>query len=351
MRKFITGLALAAMAGAVVGAERTFDFGKFTNGESPPGFRSTVSGQGKPGDWRIIPDEGQSPLPPLTPNSSGTTKRAVLAQLARDGTDEHFPLLIFEEEAFGDFTLTVRFKTVEGVVEQMAGIAFRIQDEKNYYVVRASSLGNNFRFYKMVDGQRSAPIGPEVEIPRKVWHELTIECTANQIRLLLNGKEAIPPLIDNSFNRGKFGIWTKSDSVSYFADLHLNYVPLEILAKTLAREALQKNPRLLGLRIYAKAGNRPELRVIASSDETELGLAAEKLEEDVVARDTVYFGQGIKSALVTLPLHDRNGEAVAAVRLKMKPFPGQTEQNAIVRALPIVKNMEKSVRSAKDLAQ
>ena len=30
-----------------------------------------------------------------------------------------------------DFTLTTRFKTVKGVVEQMAGIAFRIQNETN----------------------------------------------------------------------------------------------------------------------------------------------------------------------------------------------------------------------------
>jgi hypothetical protein len=33
----------------------------------------------------------------------------------------------------------------------------------------------------------------------------------------------------------------------------------------------------------------------------------------------------------------------------MKPFPGQTERNAIARALPIIKEMETRVRSLKDL--
>jgi len=50
-------------------------------------------------------------------------------------------------------------------------------------------------------------------------------------------------------------------------------------------------------------------------------------------------------------LHDRNGEAVAAVRIVLQPFPGQTEQAALARATPIVKEMERRVRSAKDLVQ
>ena len=115
----------------------------------------------------------------------------MLAQLAQDPADEHFPLLIYEGETIGDFTLTTRFKTVKGVVEQMAGIAFRIQNETNYYVVRASSLGNTFRFYKVLNGQRGPLVGPEVPIPSGVWHELTVECKGNAIRCLLNGKELI----------------------------------------------------------------------------------------------------------------------------------------------------------------
>ena len=99
-------------------------------------------------------------LPPIATGAPVVARKAVLAQLAQDPTDEHFPLLIYEGETITDFTLTTRFKTVNGVVEQMAGIAFRIQNETNYYVVRASSLGNNVRFYKVVNGQRGPLIGP-----------------------------------------------------------------------------------------------------------------------------------------------------------------------------------------------
>jgi hypothetical protein len=54
-------------------------------------------------------------------------------------------------------------------------------------------------------------------------------------------------------------------------------------------------------------------------------------------------------ALVTMPLRDRNGETVGAVRLSMTTFLGQTERNALARALPIVKSMEARIISAKEL--
>src|ERR1051325_11230233 len=210
---------LVLLALPCFGAEKKFDFSDVRENQTPPGFRSVVNGLGKPGDWKVILDEVPPLLPRLTSQASALTKQSVLAQLAQDSTDEHFPLLIFENEEYGDFTLTTRFKTVRGAAEQMAGIAFRIQNETNYYVVRASSLGKTFKFYRVVNGVRGVPVGPEVPVPSGVWHEMTVECKDNQIRALLNGKELIN-LTDkvDPLKNGKIGFWTKSDSVSYFAD-------------------------------------------------------------------------------------------------------------------------------------
>jgi hypothetical protein len=348
MFRFIVCAAFLLPALPAVAAERHFDFSGASLNEPPPGFRSTVAGEGRPGEWKIIEDEPSAQATPTNVNPSVTVRQQVLAQLSRDATDEHFPLLIFEGETFGDFTLTTRFKTVRGSVEQMAGIAFRIQDEKNYYVVRASSLGRSFRFYEVVEGLRRTPIGPEIEIPSGVWHELAVACKGNQIHCSLNQKELFV-VNNNSFTEGKIGFWTKSDSVSYFGDTKIVYTPRETLAVTLVAQALKKYPRLLGLKIYGTANTRKELHVLASSDAKELGQPAGKVEQDVVERNVVYCGRESKETLVTMPLHDRNGDPIAAVRVILEPFPGQTEQTALARARPIVKQMEKRVRSAKDL--
>jgi hypothetical protein len=283
--------------------------------------------------------------------SGRRAKRPVLAQLAQDPTDEHFPLLIFQDESFDDFTLTTRVKTLKGVMEQMAGIAFRIQDETNYYVVRASSLGNTFRFYKVVNGVRGPLIGPEVPIQSGVWHDLTVECKGNQIRCLFDGKEQIPMLTDNSFARGKIGFWTKSDSVSYFADTKIAYTPREPPAQAIVRDALKKYPRLIGLEVYVLAPDPHTPRLVASKDTKAIGKSGGHTEQDVINRNVTYYGKGRTSVEVTMPLHDRNGETVAAARVIMSTFPGQTENNALARALPIVKEMEARISSLQALIE
>ena len=332
-------------------AERVFDFSQTKPGEAPAGFRSTVTGEGQPGDWKVIAEEAMSPLAPADGRSSVTTQQPVLAQLAQARTDEHFPLLVYDRETFADFTLTTRFKTVSGQIEQMAGIAFRIQDETNYYVVRASSLGNSFRFYKFVQGERSAPVGVDVEVPRGVWHELTVECRGNQIRCRLNGRQLFPDLTDNSFSEGRIGFWTKSDSISHFAGTRIVYTPKEILARQLVREMMKDYPRLLGLQIYAGTSARPELHLVASSNEQELGAAGGRVERAVLDTGNPHWGKEKDQTSVVLPLRDRNGDPVAVVRFLLERRAGQTEANALARVTPIVKQMEKRVRTARDLTR
>ncbi len=338
------GLSLSAQA-----AEVLWDFSQFKPGPLPPAFRSTVSGEGSPGRWEVLHETLPTALGPA--GASANTRIAFLAQTAQDPTDEHFPLLIYEQERFGDFTLTTRFRAAAGSVEQMAGIAFRIQDEKNYYVVRASAKGNTFRFYRYVNGQRGEIIGPEINIPSGVWHEMTIECRGNQIRCLLNGNEVIPTLSDTTFHDGYIGFWTKSDSISHFADTRIVYTPRDYLAKVLVREALEKFPRLVDLRLYAVPQHGGVPVALAAKNPEDLGTPASPTDQDVIAKDAIGYGKGASTVTVTLPLRDRNGDPVAALRITMDSFKGQTEKNAIARAVPVLRSMDNRVRSARDLWQ
>ncbi|HYE31288.1 MAG TPA: family 16 glycoside hydrolase [Methylomirabilota bacterium] len=341
-------LALAALTN-VSAAVRTFEFSTLLQDEVPTGFTNLLSGKGEPGNWKIVMDEVPSTFKPLTERAN-TGKQGVLAQISQQNVDERYPLFLFDQESFGDFTLTTRFKLMGGSMERMAGIAFRVQDPNNYYYVRASGVGSTFRFFKMVDGKLSPPIGVEMQFPTNVWNELKIECKGNNIRTWINGDEKIPMMTDTSFSAGKIGFWTKSDSISYFADTRIEYTPREPLAKILIRELVERYPRLRGVRIYGKAAGASDLQVLASTDESLHGQPATEVEKDVVARGIRYYGKKDKqTCIVTLPLHDRNGDVVAAVRLEMEAFRGQTENNALARALPIMKELEARIRETKDL--
>jgi len=344
-------LLLWTLVSPLYAAEIRFDFGLTPAGQTPPDFRSALTGKGKAGDWRILMDEVPPALAPLTTQAPVVTRRAVLAQLSEDLTDEHFPLLIYEKETFRDFEFTARFKTVRGAVEQMAGLAFRIQNETNYYVVRASVLGNTFRFYKVVDGQRGEVIGPEIKIPSGVWNEMTVRCKGNEIRCLLNGEEAIPALQDNTFQTGKIGFWTKSDSVTYFLDAKVVYTPREAPAQALVRQTLEQYNKLLGVQIYVRGKDQQTTQLIASGKPEEIGKPGGAPEADVLQRGVKYYGKEKGRVLVTLPLRDKNGEPIAAVKLIMTTFAGQTEKNALERSMPILQSMQHRVTTRDDLIE
>ena len=332
-------------------AELRFDFGETPAGQTPAGFRSALSGHGKPGEWKIVLDDIPSMFPPLNPQAPATAKKPVLAQVSQDITDERFPILFYEKETFGDFTFTTRFKTISGKVEQMAGIVFRAQNETNFYVVRASSLGNTFRFYKVVNGERGTILGPEISIPSGTWHEMSVECKGNKIRCLLNGKEAIPTLTDSSFISGQVGFWTKSDSVSYFSDAKITYTPREIPAQTLLNKLIEEYPRLVNVQIFVADKDPGTTRLIASKNASEAGQSGGTIEHDTIANANIYYGKEKGTVSVVMPLRDRNGDPVAAMRVVMKSFAGQTEQNAIVRATPIVKEIQGKIQNLADLLE
>ncbi len=338
---------LCALSRAGAG-EIFFDFTKEAANGLPAGFESALGGSGAPGRWQLVADEVPSAIAPLTA-AAPPAQRSVLAQISRDITDERYPMLIYTNEIFGDFTFTTRVKCVSGAVEQMAGIAFRYQDPQNYYYLRASAKGNTFRFFKIVAGQRSAPIGPELPIPAGVWHELQVACKGNQLQCFLNGKQVIPTMTDNSFASGKVGFWTKSDSVSYFTDARIVYTPRESFAKSVLREMKEKYPRVLAMRIYATPPGEKTVSVISSTDPQEIGMPGGATEQSVIRDNAQYFGKLSPGVVVTLPLRDRNGDTVAALRVEMESFVGQTESNAIARALPIAQNIERRLVEAKYL--
>ena len=352
MRKWCFGFVLA-LALSAPGADLRIDFSNFATNTTPAAFHSALAGGGEKGDWKVVMDESPSAFAPLLSQTNRLpvlTRHAVLAQLSRDATDERFPMLIYDKETFKDFKLTTRFKIVSGVAEQMAGMVFRYQNPSNFYIIRASALGHNIRFYKVVNGLRGNLLGPDTNITTNVWHTLGIQCQGNQITCVLDDEPVMPLLTDNTFASGKIGFWTKSDAVSYFGDTTINYTPRVPMAQQLVRNMMQKYPRILELRVYTP-DDQGNPQIIASNNEKEIGKPGGDAEKGAITTGTVYFGRGKGTVAVTMPLTDRNGDPAAAVRVQLKSFFGETEDTAVARARLIVQQMQMQVTSGQDLTQ
>jgi hypothetical protein len=350
MHRILRWVPLLIFAAVARAAEHEFDWTDMPLNQPPTNCASIVAGEGKPGTWKVITDDlpMNLGLAPLNNGALTTSKKEVVAQLSQDFTDEHFPMLILGDDSYTDFKLTTKFKIVNGVAEQMAGIAFRIQDEKNFYVLRASALGRNVRFYKVVNNVRGAIIGPDMEVTAGVWHELGVECRGNEIDCTLDGKTVMPTIHDSSFGGGRIAYWTKSDAVSYFTDTRITYTPREPFVQGLVRETMTKYPRLLGLQVVMLTGHPAMPHLVASDKQQEIGEPGRKSAIDVIQKGTVYYDKQADRVIVTMPLRDRNGDAQAAVRVTMRSFKGQSEESAILRALPIVKEMQARAPASND---
>jgi len=143
-------------------------------------------------------------------------RSGVLAQTAET---QPWAVAILEDRKFGDVDVTVKFRPVSGREDASGGILFRAADAKNYYVVRANSLEDNFRLYTLKDGSRKQIASAKVDAPKLAeWHTLRVTAKGTKIQAYLNGKLLIDHE-DGTYADGYVGLWTKADSVTEFDDL------------------------------------------------------------------------------------------------------------------------------------
>lgn len=129
-----------------------------------------------------------------------------------------FPAIALSDKNFADFTVSTRFKPVAGSEDRAAGIIFRIQDEDNFYILRANALEDNVNIYKYVAGSRHSLKEGTVKVQSGKWQELRVEAKGNDFRGYLNGKLVVE-VHDDTFKAGRIGLWTKADSVTCFDDV------------------------------------------------------------------------------------------------------------------------------------
>ncbi len=148
--------------------------------------------------------------------------RQVLAQTA---ATQPWAVAVLEDQKFEDVDVSVRFRPVSGKEDASGGIIFRAKDGRNYFLLRANALENNFRLYAIVNGKRSTIASARVEEPKLgTWHTIRVVATGPRVQAYLDNA----PLLDHqdkTFTEGWVGLWTKADSVTEFADLEVSGTP------------------------------------------------------------------------------------------------------------------------------
>jgi hypothetical protein len=205
-------IACAASAGFAQKGRTMIALETMEVGSPPAGFEFARTGQGGPGQWTVVSDP-----------SAGSGR--AIEQSSTDRTDYRFPLAIYSPVSVANGTVTVCFKSVAGKIDQAAGIAMRLIDANNYYVVRANALEDNVRFYRMVKGKREQLEGVNVKVSGNEWHALGLKAEGERFTVTFDGKQAFTTTDRTFGDAGKIALWTKADSVTRFDRIEIESLP------------------------------------------------------------------------------------------------------------------------------
>jgi hypothetical protein len=201
-----------AIATALPARAEMITFAKTPAGAVPAEFEFARTGSGGPGKWVVVDD-------------AGAEGGRALEQASTEKTDYRFPLAIYRPLSAKDVEVSVRFKPVGGTVDRAGGIAVRLQDADNYYVVRANALEDNVRFYHVVRGRRTELKSANLKVTANEWHTLALRAEGERFAVSFDGKQ-LYTVNDKTFSKdGKIALWTKSDSVTRFDSLDIKPLP------------------------------------------------------------------------------------------------------------------------------
>ena len=212
-----TLLIASFLAGATMNAQ-VIRFDDSAAGNLPKGWTAGMTHKGGAPKWEVVRDGAASSAP------------NVFAQTSTDSTGGRFPFAVYDAAVLRDGSVSVRFKTISGGVDQAAGLIWRFRDADNYYIVRANALEDNVVLYKVEKGERislapkgmpSRTYGVKHTVRKQSWQTLKVDFKGPRFTVSFDGQK-IMEIEDSTFaSEGKSGLWTKADSVTYFDNFEI----------------------------------------------------------------------------------------------------------------------------------
>jgi hypothetical protein len=132
----------------------------------------------------------------------------------------YFPYAVARDvDGFQNGEISLRFRLLGGQLDQCAGILFNLKTNGDYLTVRFNGKEDNLVLWTFKNGKRSFVKKGSHEVHLKMgdWHRMKIAVDGTKLTGFLDDE----PLLDYTLAEpvsGKVGLWSKTDSVSQFAD-------------------------------------------------------------------------------------------------------------------------------------
>jgi len=139
----------------------------------------------------------------------------------------YFPYAVAQGvDDFHNGEISMRFQLIDGQLDQCAGILFNLKTNGDYLAVRFNGKEDNLVLWTFNKGKRSFVKKGAEDMPlaMKQWHSMKISIKGTKLEGYLNGKLLLQYTLAEPV-AGKVGVWSKTDSVSYYDDYTVNAAP------------------------------------------------------------------------------------------------------------------------------
>src|SRR5262245_27892588 len=248
--------AVALTISAVVAADVKVDLSKETVGKPPTTFEPMV------GTW-IVQEDGPDKVigvdgRPWVASKDNPTKLLIESARRLYGTSNeelmdnakqfaYYPVAILKSvDNFSNGTISLKFKTISGDADRCSGILFNVKANGDWLAIRYNDTENNVALWEFHNGIRRPVRFSDRTKPfmldRNAWHELKMTVAGNDFKAWLDGALALEftfgsqpgparnggppnpdlvpannPVLQPPIS-GRIGLWSKTDSTSYFKD-------------------------------------------------------------------------------------------------------------------------------------
>jgi hypothetical protein len=201
------------------------DLSQEKEGREPAKFLAVV------GNWSIVDEGGRKVLAVdgrkwLRGQPAGglaEKARAIYGSRNEEFIDNvkawaYFPYAVAKDiPDFTDGEISIRFKIVAGQLDECAGILFNLKPNGDYLTVRFNGMEDNVVLWTFNRGTRKFVKrgSPNVPLAKNQWHTLQISVHGTNLQASLNGQHLLDFTLAEPVS-GRVGVWSKTDSVSYF---------------------------------------------------------------------------------------------------------------------------------------
>jgi hypothetical protein len=186
----------------------------------PPFWTATANRPLELSRWEVLRDA----TAPSRPN--------VLMKEAGPASDSEFSMAVFDKVLCRDGDLSVKFKIEQSARRvKTAGIIWRYQDQKNYYLLHFSVEEKNIVLFRVENGQahpipitgeKPGAFGVTHDVHTGQWYVAKVIFRGNNIKVLFGNRQLFEAVDDSLPTAGKTGLWTRGGTEAAFDDFRID---------------------------------------------------------------------------------------------------------------------------------